>query len=131
MANSLLQPQSLQRRKNIRDNLLRIDTLDDDARLAERYKLMDDLDKDLEQLKFFRPMSLKSQNIQDSHFELYETFVLKWLQGYTDEDLEQLDEDQKSLICFPDDEKQLGSMLNMYVMHQIPWLSMHPLTLLS
>ncbi|KAK4545856.1 hypothetical protein LTR36_002420 [Oleoguttula mirabilis] len=117
MAHMLLPPRSFQKRKSIRDSIEGIDTLDDESKLRERYELMDELDDDLEQSADFRWHAPATQSRQDFHLSLYRTFVLKWLKGYEDDALEQMDDDQQMLICFTNDEKRLGYQLNMFIIH--------------
>ncbi|KAK5116858.1 hypothetical protein LTR85_009118 [Meristemomyces frigidus] len=117
MAHLLLPRHSFLKRKSIRDEIEGIVDLDDESKLHERYRLLDELDEDLEQSENFRWHAPATQSRQDFHLSIYKTFVLKWLKGLEDDELGQMGEDQQLLICFPDDEKRLGRQLNMFIVH--------------
>lgn len=109
----MLPAQSFKKRQSLRDQLDRIDTLDDESAQHERYRLMDELDDDLEKTADFRWHAPKTQNRQDHHLSLYTIFVLKWLKGLKDEDIDELSEDEQELLLFPNSEAALGYQLNM------------------
>ncbi|KAK0270754.1 hypothetical protein LTR35_011259 [Friedmanniomyces endolithicus] len=108
---------SIGRRQTLRDHLDRIDTLDDDEALLERYQLLDELHEDQHQAENFRYHASKTQNRQDFHLEMYTTFIFKWILGCRDSDLDEMSDDDKKLLLFPDNEKLLASRLNLFMIH--------------
>ncbi|KAK3705352.1 hypothetical protein LTR37_013325 [Vermiconidia calcicola] len=127
MSAPFMPAKSFRKRKSLRDQLDRVQTLDDDTQARERYELLVELEEDLAQAKNFRwhaPASQKRQVqrnslffgiltcLKDHHLAMYTQFVFEWLKGV---DQRTLTDAARDLILFPDDEKALAHQLSLFV----------------
>ncbi|KAK5138098.1 hypothetical protein LTR08_004792 [Meristemomyces frigidus] len=100
------------KRKSIRDQIDRIDTLDEEGKRHERYQLISKLKSDVAAAKDFRWHAPATQSRQDYHLSLYNDFVFKVLDPVDEEGM--LD-DRKWKLLFPSDTDKLAEQYSLFI----------------